>query len=220
MTTRAAPLVVAAAFAFGAGVVVAVGPDAPAAQRFADAWNRDDLEAMYDELTPDARDRFSLQRFQASYTNAARTATIADVSAGEVSDDGDDATVPVRMKTNIFGELAGELRLSISDDQIAWEPYMVYPGLASDERLSRRTRAPERARILAADRTPLAEGPAAARSVGGSAIAVVGEVGAPSRAQKEELALNGFPPGTLTGISGLELAFNDRLSGLPGGQLL
>ncbi|MET0729565.1 MAG: penicillin-binding transpeptidase domain-containing protein [Solirubrobacterales bacterium] len=220
MTTRAAPLVVAAAFAFGAGVVVAVGPDAPAAQRFADAWNRDDLEAMYDELTPDARDRFSLQRFQAAYTNAARTATIADVSAGEVSDDGDDAIVPVRMKTNIFGELAGDLRLPISDDQIAWEPYMVYPELASDERLSRRTRAPERARILAADRTPLAEGPAAARSVGGSAIAVVGEVGAPSRAQKEELALNGFPPGTLTGISGLELAFNDRLSGLPGGQLL
>ncbi|MET0926527.1 MAG: NTF2-like N-terminal transpeptidase domain-containing protein, partial [Solirubrobacterales bacterium] len=105
MTTRAAPLVVAAAFAFGAGVVVAVGPDAPAAQRFADAWNRDDLEAMYDELTPDARDRFSLQRFQAAYTNAARTATIADVSAGEVSDDGDDGIVPVRMKTNVFGEL-------------------------------------------------------------------------------------------------------------------
>ena len=30
----------------------------------------------------------------------------------------------------------------------------------------------------------------------------------------------GFPPGTLTGISGLELGFNDRLSGKPGGQLL
>ena len=30
----------------------------------------------------------------------------------------------------------------------------------------------------------------------------------------------GFPLGTLTGISGLELAFNERLSGVPGGQLL
>ena len=30
----------------------------------------------------------------------------------------------------------------------------------------------------------------------------------------------GFPPGTLTGTSGLELAFNERLAGRPGGQLL
>ena len=30
-----------------------------------DAWERGDFEAMYAELTPDARDRFSLQRFQA-----------------------------------------------------------------------------------------------------------------------------------------------------------
>ncbi len=31
--------------------------------------------------------------------------------------------------------------------------------------------------------------------------------------------MHGFPPGTLTGTSGLELAFNERLSGRPGGQL-
>jgi cell division protein FtsI/penicillin-binding protein 2 len=34
------------------------------------------------------------------------------------------------------------------------------------------------------------------------------------------MAADGFPPGSLTGNSGLELAFNDRLSGTPGGQLL
>ena len=148
------------------------------------------------------------------------TATITSVSTGEVSEQGDAAVAPIRFQTNIFGELAGDLSVPISDDQVAWTPNLVYPGLTADERLSRRTRAPGRAAILATDRSPLAEGPAAARTVGTAALAVVGEVGAPSRAQARELSSQGFPPGTLTGTSGLELAFNERLAGRPGGQLL
>jgi cell division protein FtsI/penicillin-binding protein 2 len=49
---------------------------------------------------------------------------------------------------------------------------------------------------------------------------VVGSVGTPSKDQAAELTREGFPPGTLTGTSGLELAFNSRLSGKPGGQLV
>ena len=56
--------------------------------------------------------------------------------------------------------------------------------------------------------------------IGTDATAVVGEVGQPSGAQAKELAARGFPPGSLTGTSGLELAFDDRLAGRPGGQLL
>ena len=109
-----------------------------------------------------------------------RTATIASRQRpARSSEQGDAAVVPVSLQTNIFGQLAGELELPIADDQVAWAPNLVFPGLAADERLSRRTRAPERAPILAADRTPLAEGPAAARTVGTAALAVVGEVGAP-----------------------------------------
>ena len=48
----------------------------------------------------------------------------------------------------------------------------------------------------------------------------VGSVGTPTAAQAAELASRGFPPGTLTGTSGLELAWNERLAGKPGGQLL
>ena len=44
--------------------------------------------------------------------------------------------------------------------------------------------------------------------------------GRPSKDQAAELTRQGFPPGTLTGTSGLELAFNNRLSGKPGGQLV
>jgi peptidoglycan glycosyltransferase len=218
--TRSVPLVVTAAVAFAVGVVASAGSDAPAPQRFVDAWARGDFEAMYAELTPEAQEEFSLPRFRSTYEEAAAAATIAELSTGELEEEDDVAAVPVSFRTYIFGELGGELGLPISDEKIDWTPELVYPGLSAGERLSRRTRAPERAAILAADRTPLSEGPAAARSVGTAALAVVGEVGTPSRAQERELALHGFPPNSLTGTSGLELAFNERLAGQPGGQLL
>ena len=220
MLTRAVPLVLVAPLAFIAGVIVADQPDSPAAQRFIDAWEEEDLKAMHAELTPEAQEEFPLEPFTRAYEDAAASATIAEISAGEVREDGDDAVVAVDLRTNVFGDLGGELTLPIVDDKVAWAPNLVYPGLNAGERLSRRTRAPQRAAILAADRTPLSEGPAAARVVGSAALAVVGEVGTPSRAQERELALHGFPPGTLTGTSGLELAFNERLSGRPGGQLV
>ena len=42
----------------------------------------------------------------------------------------------------------------------------------------------------------------------------------PSPEQDRELSRLGFPPGTPTGTSGLELAFDRRLAGRPGGQLV
>ena len=220
VVTRALPVIVIAAAAFIAGMIVSIEPDAPAAQRFLDAWERGDTEAMYAELTPDAREAYSLERFQRTYDDAATNATIASLETGEVSEQDDVAVAPVRIRTHIFGELGGDLELPISDDLIDWAPNLVYPGLEEGELLSRRTRAPERAAILATDRSPLSEGPAAARSVSTAGLAVVGEVSTPTRDQAEELAMQGFPPGTLTGTSGLELAYNDRLTGQPGGQLL
>ncbi len=206
--------------AFAGGIVVAVEPDAPAAQRFVDAWERDDIAAMYDELTPAAQEEYSLPSFRGTYDEAAATATVAELSAGEVTEADEAASVPVSMRTRLFGELGGELTVPLTDGKVAWAPHLVYPDLDAGEQLSRETRAPERAAILAADRSPLAEGPASARIVGTAALAVVGEVGSPSRSQAERLTERGFPSGTLTGTSGLELAFNDRLAGRPGGQLL
>jgi cell division protein FtsI/penicillin-binding protein 2 len=214
------PLIAIAAAAFIAGAIVSDEPPAPAAQRFLDAWERGDTEAMYAELTSDAQGAYSPERFQRTYDDAATASTLAGLETGEVSEQGDLATAPVRMQTHIFGELGGDLELPISDDKIDWSPSLVYPGLDARETLSRRTRAPARAPILAADRTPLSEGPAVSRSVSTAGLAVVGEVGTPRPERARELAMQGFPPGTPTGTSGLELAYNDRLSGRPGGQLL
>jgi penicillin-binding protein A len=220
MLTRAVPLMVIATAAFVGGIVLASGPDAPAAERFLDAWERDDYAQMHSEITTEAQSKFPLEAFERTYADAAETATITALDAGDVSEGDDVAVATISFDTHAFGALSGELSLPMSDDRVEWAPNLIYPGLDSNERLVRRTRAPARAAILAGDRTPLAKGPASARSLDPAAAAVVGEVGAPTREQGAELAARGFPPGTLTGLSGLELAWNDRLAGQPGGQLL
>jgi peptidoglycan glycosyltransferase len=225
MLTRASPVVAIALVAFIAGVVTGAGGDNSAAQRFVDAWERGDTEAMYGELTGEAQEKYTREEFERAYADAEETATIETVSAGEAEDaesGGDDVqVVGMQFATHAFGDLGGDLELPADDEGVAWEPHMVFPELERGESLTRRTRAADRAPILASDGTPLAEGPAAARSqpVSG-ASAVVGEVGAPPAEEERAMSADGFPPGSLTGNSGLELAFNDRLSGTPGGQLL
>ena len=225
--TRALPISVLAAIAFIGGLVVGSEDELEAATRFAQAWEQEDFEAMYDELAPGATDETSPRAFTSAYEDADRTATITSVDAGELregqtSDGRDAAIVPVDLHTLAWGQQSGEVALPLDDGLVDWRPEVVYPGLKEGETLDRRTRAPKRAPILATDSTPLATGPAAARSspIGLSASAVAGTVDSPKKAQEPELEAQGFPPGTLTGTSGLELAFNDRLDGQPSGQLL
>jgi peptidoglycan glycosyltransferase len=215
---RIAPILAVAAFA--GGLIVGAGPDAPGATRFLEAWGSGDYEAMHAELTASTREKYPLEQFRGAYERAMATATVESLDAGEVTDEGDLATAPIQFETHVFGTLDGDLELPISDGQIDWTPQLVFPGLTADERLTRRTRPPQRAAILAADGTPLARGPAAARLVDPAAVAVVGEVATPDGERAAELTARGFPPGSLTGTSGLELAFDGRLSGRPGGQLL
>ncbi len=218
---RALPLAVIASAAFITGTVVASGPDAPGAQRFLAAWEDDDYAAMHAELTPAAQAEYPLEDFKRAYERAADTATTSSLAQSGDEAETDGAIVaPMRIDTRIFGTLELEAELPLADDAVSWAPHLAFPGLEQNERLERRTRAPQRAAILALDRSPLAEGPAAARTLASSTLAVVGEVGAPSPERADALTAAGFPEDTPTGISGLELAFNDRLSGTPGGQLI
>jgi peptidoglycan glycosyltransferase len=213
--------------AFTAGAVTGNVNELIGAERFADAWEERDFEAMHAELTEDSAERYRLPEFtdfyrRAEVTATSREITVEDVGEGESRDGGDAARLPVALRSRAFGEIDGDLLLPLADGSVEWAPHLVYPGLRPGERLDRRTRAPERAPILAGDGTPLAEGPASARSspLGAAALAVTGELGTPRPAQAEPLEARGFPPGMLTGMSGLELAFNDHLMGEPGGQLL
>src|SRR3954468_6855747 len=101
VVTRALPLIAIAAAAFIAGAIVSDEPPAPAAQRFLDAWERGDTEAMYAELTAGAQETYPLERFQRAYDDAATASTLASLETGEVSEQDDVATAPVTMRTHI-----------------------------------------------------------------------------------------------------------------------
>ena len=214
--------------AFVLGVIVG-GRSASeeAAQRFTEAWARQDYEAMYGELTEDTAARYPIDRFTTLYDEAERTATIESVEPhdpdGTETVSGQEAvTVPVDVRTHAFGDLGGTLAIPVADGKIAWAPHLVFPGLSAGESLSRRIDVPERAPILARNGTPLSEGPASARSspISGATINVAGELGLPKGAEEAKLEQRGFPDGTLAGKNGLEKAFNTRLAGQPGGELL
>ncbi len=227
LLTRALPVAALAASAFITGAIVAGGrAELPAVQRFADDWERLDFADMHAQISPASAKRYPLDEFTDAYDKAQRTATVSEVVAGEVSESdaggGRVAIMPVSFDTDAFGQVSGSVKLPLADGRVAWSPNLVFPGLGRDDRLARHTRAPERAPILARDGTPLAEGPATARSspLGTAAQAAVGEVSTPSAQQSLELAAAGFPAGAPTGTSGLELAFNRRLAGQPGGELV
>jgi beta-lactamase class D len=224
--TRALPVAALATAAFIAGAVKAGNnTDLTAAQSFADDWESQDFAGMHAEISPGAAKRYPLSAFTDEYGKAQETATVTAVTTGEVSASDlrgrPAAAVPVTLATHAFGEISGQVVLPLAGDRIAWSPNLVFPGLDPDQRLVRRTEIPRRAPILARGGTPLAEGPATARSspLGSAAASAAGSVSAPDAKQNQAQIMLGFPPDTPTGTSGLEQAFNRRLAGRPGGQL-
>jgi len=193
-----------------------------AAKRFADAWERQDFEAMHSELSPAAQEEYPLEQFTKSYFEAQATATAIEVGTAEPESADDAATFSATVSTYAFGEIKGSVELPLDEaGLIAWEPHLAFPGLAEAETLGRETTLGERAPLLATDGSPLAEGPASARTspLGPSAIAIAGAMGSASKQLEDELYALGFPKGSLAGTSGLELAFNTQLAGQPSGEL-
>jgi peptidoglycan glycosyltransferase len=229
LVTRALPLSIIAivAFVLGASTGAPGSPEKDAAQRFAEAWARGDLAAMYKELNAASRHSLDRKEFAAKYREAALVATLRRLSAGSAGDvvevgGRNVVPVPIEAGTVAFGRVSADLELPYTDGGIAWDPSLVFPGLKRGEHLENRVDLARRAPILARDGTPLAEGPAEAREhpIGNAAIDVTGEVGMASEEEETALARRGFPPETPVGISGIEQAFNTRLAGRPGGSLL
>jgi penicillin-binding protein A len=229
IVTRALPLTVIAliAFVLGAMAGTAGSPEKEAAERFIDAWARDQYAAMYRELNPASRRQIELNEFALAYRDAEETATLRSLDPGSPQDtvSRDGATViPVSFDvgTTAFGPVEEELELPFEEGGVAWDESLVFPGLRRGEHLEAQIELAPRAAILAADGSPLAVGPAEARAhpLGSSAIDVTGEVGIDEEADPAVLARHGFAPDTPVGVSGLERAFNARLAGKAGGSLL
>jgi penicillin-binding protein/transpeptidase family protein/MecA-like transpeptidase family protein len=229
LATRTLPLAVVAvvAFAFGAAAGAPGSPEKEAANRFAAAWAADEFAAMYKELNPASQASIELNDFVVAYRKAEQVATLRSLEPGSAHDpssrEGETVVpVPMAVATVAFGRFEDEVEISYSDGGIAWDPSLVFPGLRHGEHLESQIELAPRAKILAADGSPLAEGPAAEREhpLGSAAIDVTGEVGEASEGDLAKLARHGFAADTPVGISGLERAFNTRLAGKPGGSLL
>jgi cell division protein FtsI/penicillin-binding protein 2 len=229
LVTRTLPLAVIAvvAFTFGAAAGAPGSPEKDAANRFAAAWAGGEFAAMYRELNPASQTATELNDFVVAYREAEQVATLRTLEPGSAHDpssrDGE-TVVPVSMTagTVAFGSFEDEVELPYSEGGIDWNPSLVFPGLRQGEHLGSEIELAPRAAILAADGTPLAEGPATEREhpLGSAAIDVTGEVGEASEEEVPKLARHGFAADTPVGISGLERAFNTRLAGKPGGKLL
>jgi penicillin-binding protein A len=229
LVTRTLPLAIVAivSFVVGASAGTPGSPEKEAANRFAQAWATGDFAAMYEELNPASKAAISVNDFATAYKEAEQMATLKSLQTGSAHDltsvEGEDVVpVPMSIATVAFGRFEEELDLPYSDGGVAWDPSLVFPGLRRGEHLENQIELAPRAAILAADGTPLAEGPADEREhpLGSAAIDVTGEVGSASEEDLPRLARQGFAADTPVGISGLEQAFNARLAGKPGGSLL
>jgi hypothetical protein len=233
-----------AAVAFAVGAVLGAehsSSAAPAlAARFVAAWAHGDYASMYGETTPASQRAVTVGEFARAYEEALATATAVgervvgpprSVGAGVETVE----TVPVRVRTRLFGTLVESFRLPILTvpevgARVAWSRSLAFPGLEPGERLSRSTALPPRAALLARDGSVLAEGPASAAGtrwpisdrspLGAVASAVVGEVGPIPEGRVRALGEEGVPANAVVGVSGLELTEDARLRGTPGGELL
>src|SRR5687768_147860 len=103
LMSRAVPLVVLAVGAFAIGIAIgASSEESQAAQSFADAWERQDFEAMHAELSPAVQEEYPLEAFTRHYVAAQATGTAIEVRTGEISVEDDAAAFPATVETNAF----------------------------------------------------------------------------------------------------------------------
>jgi peptidoglycan glycosyltransferase len=233
-----------AAVAFAVGAIVGAhsggSPAESLAARYVNAWAHADYATMYSELDPATRGSLSAGGLASDYEEALTTATAtSERTAGRASSlSGGRVSVPVAVSTRLFGSLSLAFELTIvetgGNSYVRWSPSLAFPGLHQGEQLSRRTTLPQRAALLARDGSVLAEGPSGAAvavagnggegsrtsPLGEAGAAVLGTVGPMSTSRRHALGAEGVPADALVGVSGLELALDDRLRGTPGGELL
>jgi penicillin-binding protein A len=231
-----------AGVAFAVGAIVGAhrsgSPAYALADGFVKAWTRGDYATMYSDIDPASRRQTSPSSFARAYQDALTTATATGlrVTGGPHGISGGLVAVPVRVDTRLFGSLTLSFAVRTSAGagegiRIAWSPSLAFPGLRTGELLTRKTTLPRRATLLARDGSVLAESPPAgtggqtgeatrASPLGEVASAVLGKVGPVPAERRRALEAQGVPPEAIVGLSGIELALDDRLRGTPGGELL
>lgn len=191
---------------------------------YARAWADGDYRAMYAELTPESRERYSFDRFERSVARARRLATVRRIEVTDVQAV-DETTwrIASRVHTRVFGVIERPLEIPVtgagSDTQVLWDDHLVFPGMSAGDTLARRTRMPARADILARDGTRLAAGSTRYSGAPDVAGQVAGSLGPIPAARRSYYSSRGYPTDARIGVNGLERIFESRLAGTPGGTL-
>ena len=226
---RLLPLLMLAVGAFAGGLVTGARHEPEErrlADRFAQAWEREDYAEMWGMLTERSRAETPLRRFARAYRNAAQTATLRRITAERPRDAADHAVVvPMTATTRIFGTVEDSVTLPLGEGMggepgIEWAPHLVFPGLRRGEELSRSTRLPEREAIRARDGTRMAYGEARLSDLDPLASEIAGRVGPAPPERADELEARGLPADAPVGLTGLEREFEAELAGTPGGELV
>jgi peptidoglycan glycosyltransferase len=219
---------VLALVAFVIGAILGSGPsgaERALAGRYVRAWSRDDLAQMYSLLDRSSQQRVPRALFAQELRTAAATATLLSLRGGRVlGPNGNTVDVRTLVRTRLWGSLHETLVLpftgSGSDARVHLAPELLFPGLRGHEQLRRTVTIPPRATLLAADGTPLAEGPGRTSPIPDVAGEIVGTVGPIPATSAAQYAARGYPPNAHVGLDGLERIFESRLAGRFGGRLL
>ncbi|HEY2635943.1 MAG TPA: penicillin-binding transpeptidase domain-containing protein [Solirubrobacteraceae bacterium] len=222
---RVGPVAVVAVIAFVVGVRAGGSgrrADSNAAERYAAAWARNDVGAMYDGLSASSRAGTSRAAFATALGADRSTATVVSARAGRPgTHHGGAVDVPVVVRTRAFGTLRLIWAVPVRDGRVHDTGAAHFPGLRPGEHLTRMMAMPRRATILARDGTPLARGTTRTPAPRAADVAeqVVGQLGTPPKAEREARRAEGYPTTALVGTTGLERALEDKLAGRPGGVL-
>jgi penicillin-binding protein A len=193
--------------------------------RYVDDWARGNYGGMYALLDPASRASMPESRFAAAYRRTARTATLVALTPGRLQPEhAGTIAVPMRVRTQLWGTLHETLEVPLagsgSSPSVHFTGALLFPGLRPGERLHRTMTLAPRAALLAADGTPLAEGPERTSPIPDVALQIAGVLGPIPRDQAAQYAAEGYPPRTKVGLDGLERVFQTRVAGEPGGTLL
>lgn len=206
-----------------------------AATAFARAWTDLDFEAMastFDDPSATLWSEGRLERaIEAAYGSGAVSAAQVIIEPDEVpvditkdppEDDNARFVLEISYSSSVLEdpiELSGPLDMTYSADddewQVSWDRDLLWPGVDDGRSFAIAMRFDKRGPLLDRAGNELAVGHAAERrypygSVGGTTIGHIEPVR--RKDIPEDTALE---PGDLVGASGLERAFNDRLSGTP-----
>jgi penicillin-binding protein A len=192
---------------------------------YVQAWAAGDYSHMYSMLDPASRQGTSETRFAAAYRRDEMTATVLKLTAEHVGRrSGEFIPVQMLVFTKLFGELRETLEVPLtgsgSSATVHYTSSLLFPGLQGHERLGRHMSLPPRATLLAADGTPLAEGPDRTSPIPDVALQITGTLGPIPAADAATYTADGYPANAHVGLDGLERVFQTQLAGTPGGVLL